>query len=152
MENKENNHVESGLPSLKISIKKESKSERLARASREIPANFERLRELLDHFGQTCQFCQQAQVVQVEAIFLLSHLLIIHDRQVVKQYLNEDAQDSIFRIKNYMKDAKVKEVIFNYETGTVIQIMLCGTFLVEKLGKPGNLGKPLLITGCWKGS
>ena len=119
MENKENNHVESaGLSSLKISIKKESKSERLARFSKEIPANFERLRGLLDHFGQTCQFCQQAQIVQVETIFLLSHLLIIHDRQVVKQYLNEDAQDSIFRIKNYMKDTKVKEVIFNYQTGT----------------------------------
>ena len=117
MENKENNHEE-GLSSLKISIpiKKESKSERISRASKDIPANFERLRGLLDHFASGCLFCQQAQMIQVEAIFLLSHLLILHDRQIVKQFLNEDAQDSIFRIKNYMKDTKIREVIFSYQS------------------------------------
>ena len=86
MENKENNHEES-LSSLKISIpiKKESKSERISRASKDIPANFERLRGLLDHFGTSCLFCQQAQTIQVDAIFLLSHLLILHDRYVLVQ-------------------------------------------------------------------
>ena len=108
-------------------IKKESKSERISRASKDIPANFERLRGLLDHFAPDCLFCQQAQMIQVEAIFLLSHLLILHDRQIVKQFLNEDAQDSIFRIKNYMKDTKIREVIFSYQSSTTTNTAVYAT-------------------------
>ena len=119
MENKENTvqTEQKSLSSLKISIpliKKESKAERIARATREIPANFEKLRNLLSHLGQNCTFCQQAHHIHVDSVFLLSHLLILHDRQLINSYLGEDAQDSISRIKSYIRDAKLKEVIFTF--------------------------------------
>jgi hypothetical protein len=126
MENKENTvqppaateeRPSTGGLSLKISIpiKKETKAERITRAAKEIPANFEKLRVVLEHFADSCLFCQQAHIICVDAVFLLSHLLIIHDRQVVNSYLGEDAQDSIYRIKNYLRDTKIKEVIFSYK-------------------------------------
>ncbi len=128
LENKENTQASNELSSLKISIpmiKKESKSERIARATREIPANFENLRKLLAFLADSCTFCQQAQALNVEAVFLLSHLLILHDRQMIHQYLNEDAQDSLSRIKTYMRDAKVKEVIFKPEKMSHYQCCNC---------------------------
>ena len=54
------------------------------RAKQEIPANFDKLRTLLTHLGESCLFCQQAQNINVDALFLLSHMLILHDRQLIK--------------------------------------------------------------------
>ena len=58
-------------------------------------------------------------------------MLILHDRQTITSYLGEDAQDSIFRIKNYQRDTKVKEVIFPplktspNELGSTFQCSYC---------------------------
>ena len=59
-------------------------AERITRAQQEIPANFDKLRTLLTHLGESCLFCQQAQNINVDALFLLSHMLILHDRQLIK--------------------------------------------------------------------
>ena len=59
-------------------------AERITRAKQEIPANFDKLRTLLTHLGESCLFCQQAQNINVDALFLLSHMLILHDRQLIK--------------------------------------------------------------------
>ena len=52
--------------------------------------------------------------LEFDVLDLLKFLFLFFYRQIVKQFLNEDAQDSIFRIKNYMKDTKSKEMIFSY--------------------------------------
>ena len=119
IETKENTEQEKLSTSLKISIplKKERKSERLARLSKEISENFGKLRVLLDVLAETSTFCQQAHHVNVDAVFLLSHLMKTHDRQLIHKYLGEDAQDSITRIKSYLRDSKSQsEVIFSYST------------------------------------
>ena len=121
METKENTEQQKLSTSLKLSIpaKKERKSERLSRLAKEIHQNFAKIRTLLDVLSDSSTFCQQAHHVNVDAVFLLSHLLIHHDRQLIHKYLGEDAQDSIMRIKSYLRDSKsAEEVIFSYSTET----------------------------------
>ena len=124
IETKENTEQEKLSTSLKISIplKKERKSERLARLSKEISGNFGKLRVLLDVLAESSTFCQQAHHVNVDAVFLLSHLMKTHDRQLIHKYLGEDAQDSITRIKSYLRDSKSQsEVIFSYSTDLILE-------------------------------
>ena len=120
IETKENTIEQEKLStSLKISIplKKERKSERLARLSKEISVHFGKLRVLLDALAETSAFCQQVKIVNVDAVFLLSHLMKTHDRQLIHKYLGEDAQDSITRIKSFLRDSKeCSEVVFSYST------------------------------------
>jgi hypothetical protein len=86
-------------------VKKESKSERMARQIVEIEACLDKLRLLVDHHANesNCLFCQQARVVTVDAVFLLSHLIVVHDRDVVEERLGENAEAAILRIRTHLR-------------------------------------------------
>lgn len=90
---------------ISLPVKKETKSERMSRQLSEIETCLDKLREVIDHFGQesSCLFCQQARVVTVDVVFLMSHLIIVHDRNVVEQRLNENAETAILRIRTHLK-------------------------------------------------
>jgi hypothetical protein len=72
---------------ISLPVKKESKSERVFRQQKEIESCVDKVRELVDYFGDTsaCLFCQQSRVVPVDVVFLISHLIIVHDRAAVEQ-------------------------------------------------------------------
>ena len=82
----------------------------MARQLSEIEKCLDKLRLLVDHFGNEsgCLFCQQARVVTVDAIFLLSHLTVVHDRDVVEQKLDENVETAILRIRTNLKGNRLK--------------------------------------------
>ena len=96
---------------ISLPVKKESKIERMSRQLREIQLCSEKLRHLVQHFGQEsgggCLFCQQSRVVKVDIIFLISHLIIVHDRAFVESSLEENAETAILRIRTNLKGTLV---------------------------------------------
>lgn len=97
----------------KEKVRPESRQERIIRLGVEIKENLKRMRRVIDMYPN-CLFCQQCKTVSVDAQFLLSHLHIIHSEESLTNYLGEDAQHCISRIKRYLRDKKEKEILFNY--------------------------------------
>ena len=77
----------------------------MSRQILEIESCLDRLRLLVDHHANesNCLYCQQARVVTVDAVFLLSHLIVVHDRDVVEQRLGENAEAAILRIRTHLR-------------------------------------------------
>lgn len=100
--------------SKKEPVKKENKTDRINRVATEIQANWEKIRELMDLFKATCLFCEQAQYISVDTVFILSHLTIIHDRSQVEEVFEESPEFCISRVKKQVRDCRIREIIFNY--------------------------------------
>lgn len=108
-------------PLATTSEKKETKKERRDRIVNEIYLNMQRIKETVDFFKESCLFCQQTTYVSVDTIFLLSHLHIIHQPDQVLNILKEDPEFCIDRIKKYLKEVKMRDIIFTYGVGQTYQ-------------------------------
>jgi len=106
------NQVVATMPK-KEKPKIETRHERITRLDAEIKENLKRMRQVVDLFT-SCLFCQQCKTVSVDAQFLLSHFHIIHSDDGVNNSLGENAQHCITRIKRYLREARRKEILFNY--------------------------------------
>ena len=96
--------VEEESPRLESRL--ESKQERVARLEQEIQSGLLDLRAVIDR-QTSCLFCQQCKTVWVEATFLLSHLVVVHQG-------GEDTTAAIHRIKRLQRDTRGREVMFRY--------------------------------------
>ena len=86
--------------------KPESKFERIANLQAQIDSGLARLREMVD-CNTDCLLCQQCKTVWVEATFLLTHMITVHQG-------GEFEESLIAAIKKYHKETRGKEVIFRY--------------------------------------
>ena len=77
----------------------------MSRQQEEIEVCIDKLRQLVDHFrdAASCFFCQTSRVVTVDAVFLISHLIVVHERAVVEEKLDENAETAILRIRTHLK-------------------------------------------------
>ena len=85
----------------------------MSRQLSEIENCLDKLRLLVDQFGNEsrCLFCQQARVVTVDSIFLLSHLTVVHDRDIVEQKLDENVETAILRIRTNLKGNNIFKLL-----------------------------------------
>ncbi|TRY61774.1 hypothetical protein TCAL_12268 [Tigriopus californicus] len=95
-------------------VKKENKTDRINRVATEIQANWDKIREVMDMFKASCLFCEQAQYISLDTVFILSHLMIVHDRSKVEEVFEESPEFCISRVKKQVRDCRIREIIFNY--------------------------------------
>ena len=98
------------VPSPERKVEKvETKEERIARLETEIEADLLELRAAVDRQCEAgCLFCQQCRIVWVEATFLLSHMVVVHQA-------GDATNLAIQRIKRLQRETKgSREVMFRY--------------------------------------
>ena len=85
----------------------ESKEERIARLETEVESDLLELRAAVDSEAG-CLFCQQCRIVWVEATFLLSHMVVVHQA-------GDATNLAIQRIKRLQRETRgAREVMFRY--------------------------------------